>query len=329
MNKKLPGRKQIIGGLLFFFLTLFSNNVISQVTDSCLFRTNVVKKLTNITLVPNVEVSPGPGRFYGYVEYKPANYDPSKKYGLIMFFHGMSGRGNGSANDYSSGLCLILQDSYNTILGISDGLADGKSLPEYILDNYIIFAPQYQNYNYVDGNPGASDYPTDRNVEDAIDFAMNNYGNIDPNALVVIGMSSGANMVTQYMSSSVERANRVNLTIILSNCTRLGVDPIQTNAAEIIASSTTQTYFVGCLLDETCSYNLSTLSWVNEINSNNPVNPPILNTLSTQDSCFSGNHNTWTYFFDPNYRGSPGGINIYEYMAITAAVPIQLKYFNA
>src|SRR5690606_39947163 len=91
MNKKLPGRKQIIGGLLFFFLTLFSNNVISQVTDSCLFRTNVVKKLTNITLVPNVEVSPGPGRFYGYVEYKPANYDPSKKYGLIMFFHGMSG----------------------------------------------------------------------------------------------------------------------------------------------------------------------------------------------------------------------------------------------
>src|SRR5690606_39444036 len=104
-----------------------------------LFRSDVVKKLTNITLVPNVEVSPGPGRFYGYVEYKPTDYDPSRKYGLIIFFHGMSGMGDGSANDYRIGLCTMLRDSYNTILGIADGLADGKILLEYILKNIIIF----------------------------------------------------------------------------------------------------------------------------------------------------------------------------------------------
>lgn len=324
--KRVLNFKQFLISAIIIILPFWG---FTQITDSCLFRSDVVKKLTNITLVPNVEVSPGPGRFYGYVEYKPTDYDPSRKYGLIIFFHGMSGMGDGSANDYRNGLCTMLRDSYNTILGIADGLADGKTLPEYILKNYIIFAPQYSNYNFVEGNPEASDYPTDRNVEDAINFALNIYNNIDEDALVLVGMSSGANMLTQYLSSSVERASRSRLSIILSNCTRINVNPIGANAAEIIAASTTQTYFVGCLPDLTCNYSLSSLNWVNQINGLNPIYPAILNTISTADSCFTNSHNTWTYFFDPNYRGAPGGLNVYEFMEITAIVPVTLKYFEA
>lgn len=340
MKVILQGRKNVLSWVLFLFFAIISQDVNSQVTDHCILRTDRVVPLNRLALVPDVEVSPAPGRLYGYIEYKPADYNPERQYGLIIFFHGLSGRGNGNGTlaNYNSnfnvgGLCNMIGDSWPTILGLVDNMVPGApDLPEYILDNYIIFAPQYRVYRFGHATL-PDDYPNAESVEDAIDFAINTYGNIDENAIVLTGLSSGANMIAEYMGSSQARAERVQFANIISNCTQIGVDPISANAATNIAASGARTWFVGCINDATCPFPLTSENWVTSINAASPVNPAILNAFENEDCLLGTLHNAWTTFYHPNFNEGPDNMNLYDYIEVFASVnatlPVNLKSYHA
>lgn len=336
MKLVLPGTKKIFAFLFSVFFLTFSLTAQSQVTE-CFTRVGN-KPLVNLSLVPDITIfdqtDDGKGRLRGFIEYLPNDYNEERNYGLIIFFHGMAAVGNGSGNQTTSGLCNIITDAWNTIIGLVDNMVpSAPALPDYIMDNYIILAPQYPQYFYSETNPSSSNFPGADAVEAMIDFALNRYANIDEEAIVLTGLSSGANMISEYLSSSTTRANRIAHANIISNCTQIGVDPIISEAAENIANSTVNTWFVACSMDQTCEYPLTTLDWVNEINALNPVNPAVLTEFSNPDDCLIGTfHNAWTTFYRPEFNRGPDGMNLYEYIetfaSVNATLPVTLKAFN-
>lgn len=331
MKSILSGTTYFLAGILGVLLSV--NSINAQVTQ-CFTRVGT-KPLVNLTLKPDVTiydgVQQGKGSLVGYIEYLPPDYNPDRAYGLIIFFHGLSGIGDGTGTAENDGLCKIITDSWPTIIGLLDGMVNGApQLPAYIRENYIILAPQYQQYSF---NPEGNNnnYPGADAVEAMINYALNTYNNVDQNALVLTGLSSGANMIAEYISSSPERANKIAVANIISNCTQIGVDPIVGQAAQNIASANISTWFVGCIPDQTCDYSVSTLDWVNQINALNPMNEAVITTLDNGQCLLSSFHNAWTTFYHPNFNQN--GMSLYSYIetnaSVNAALPVNLKSFSA
>src|ERR1700754_4543104 len=99
----------------------------------------------------------------GFYEYLPAGYDPasSKKYPLIVFFHGIGELGNGVSQ-----LPEILDN------GIANLIGNGTFPKSFTVSgqtfSFIVIMPQFTNW------PGAAD------AASVLDYAVAHY-NVDPN----------------------------------------------------------------------------------------------------------------------------------------------------
>ena len=288
--------------------------------------------------------------FRGLLEYKPSDYNAgnSTTHPLIIFFHGRASRGFGTASD----LCRLFRDNdrYDSALY--------KALPGRVERNtseftqgsnkFIVVSPQYWKYErvYPDIN-GTNGYPSAASVEAVIDYVLARYPNkINTNKIYLTGYSGGANMIMEYVGSSLARARRIAAVIPVSLCsqlyhfsnTNIGVD------AANIANAGLNTWFINCKTDDACKDSIPT-NWINAIKANGGATPryTLLNASNPNPlyQCSDTiTHDAWSRAYDPNFKasfvngtGANDGINqnVYQWMIAqsNAVLPVVMKSYNA
>jgi predicted esterase len=268
----------------------------------------------------------------GYLEYTPPGYDPggAQTYPLIIFFHGVGEVGPGT----SSSLCSILTLLSNG----TDNNTNDVPLPERIERgelptvssggnsyNYIVLSPQYNQYDF-----GNNAYPSAPDVEAMIDYAVGHY-KVDVNRIYLTGMSSGSNMVMEYVGSSASRANRVAAIAMASECSSVRNFP---NGPSYIAAANLPVWEVHCTNDDNgfCQDSISS-NWINAINAQStPPNPLAKKTTLpiTGWPCNTGfTHNTWNTLYNPAF--TDGGPNVYNWLiqfSNAASLPANIKDYS-
>jgi predicted esterase len=281
----------------------------------------------------------GDNYFNGMMTYIPSSYylsaNATKKYPVIISFHGGAAKGYGSALE----LCRLFKDrggdsaGHKTFPGRVE--RSTSNLTQYyngITYQYIVIAPQFNKYIRL--QPGIPDqFPTAKQVENVINYVVSKY-RIDPRRIYLTGYSTGANMIIEYASSSVTRARRVAAIMPIALCTQLG--HVQNNTlgyfAKNIGLAKLKTWFVYCESDNCGSGPILNVpnKWVDSImkvpGAARPrytrlrnINPATLYNCS--DSLL---HDAWSRAFDPNFRvsnyytptgavGANDGINLNMY----------------
>ncbi|AXY76932.1 T9SS C-terminal target domain-containing protein [Paraflavitalea soli] len=284
--------------------------------------------LEKITLPSNEWI--GNGYIKGLLRFLPADYaaNPSKKYPVIIYFHGRSAAGDGSQD----ALCNILGDGATAL----PGKIESNEFPTTVTVNgqtysYIVLMPQYAEYS-------EPPYYADK-IEAFIDYAMSAY-RIDPARVYLTGMSSGANHVIDYVSSSTSRAQRIAAVSMSSMCWKLSLNPA---GPANIANAGLPTWFVHCVLDNPCVVAWPD-EWVNAIN-NQPgaVAPRYSRLEETPDPqpfpfplsqqllyCRPFPHDTWLALYSPLFTpaGGPNLANWFLQYSRTT-LPVRLKNFTA
>lgn len=220
----------------------------------------------------------------GYVEFLPNGYDPygTKKYPLIINFHGRDKQGPGNSQE-------------SVCAAACEGLAlklEQYRFPETVVVNgvsysFIILTPQYL------GGSGGDFAPM-------IDYAISRY-KVDPDRVYLTGLSLGASYIMDFMSSSSNNAKKVAAIVPLAGCN-------SSNPAGASNTATQKVHYWGihCLYDQTCP-STNTVSWANGINSYSPGNP-----MATADLTPVYNpgfyHDIFSTVYDINWKDLPDNV---------------------
>jgi dienelactone hydrolase len=230
----------------------------------------------------------------GMLVYTPPGYNPAnttKKYPVIVYFHGRGSMSNGTAPN----LCRIFSADQKSL---PFRVETGNVIPQVywggVTHQYIIVAPQYLYYNY------PTLYATATHVEQVLNFLDTAY-RIDRKRVYLTGMSTGANMVMEYASSSPTRAQRVAAINMASLCTTVGKVPNDTLAPKRVANANLPVRIVHCANDKVCLKSIPE-TWVTKINNTVPKPNPLA-VLHLIANCLGpNNHDAWPYNYDPAYR---------------------------
>ena len=156
----------------------------------------------------------GDNYFNGMLEYVPSSYwwssNATKKYPIIISFHGGAAMGYGSALE----LCRLFKDrggdsaGHKTFPGrVERNTTNLTQVYNGVTYEYIVVAPQFNKYIRL--KPGVPDqFPSAKQVENVINYVVARY-RVDPRRIYLTGYSNGANMIIEYAGSSVARAQRV------------------------------------------------------------------------------------------------------------------------
>lgn len=266
----------------------------------------------------------GGGWITGLLAYLPPDYNTSgnKTYPLIIFFHG-----SGVLLHSNPGLCPIFEDQPEALVN----KIEKNQFPTSVSVNgntysYIVISPRYTSY----GEPG---YYSDK-VNELINHLIANY-RVDTTRIYLTGLSAGANIVLDYISSSMENARRISAASMASPCFETWRQP---NGPQIIANAGVPTWFLHCVTEGApCN---AAVGWVNEINASSPLTPPRYSFMTPNSMhlgypqslpyCQGWEHDTWTALYDQNFVPLDGAPNFYEWqLAFTATLPVTLKSFTA
>jgi hypothetical protein len=335
MFQALPIRRRIMKLFIPALLILFS---VSETMAQC--------TLTSMKGVRRPNVGYGLGYYNGVIEYLPTDYvsQPTKTYPLIVFFAGLDGRGDGSLAE----LCNLITDQKSQ---------PGSPVPTHLLDqierdtwganvvptvgatSFIVIAVQYDDYS--------TPFRYGNETDDLIDDLVAAY-RVDESRIYLTGISIGTNQAIDYVSSSVERAERIAAVAAPALC--LPTSLATPGGAANIAAGNLAVWFTHCLSESgnTCEY-ATPISWVNGINANNPTIAPRMTTLRRWDTdpapggttypnlynwCnFGFPHDAWSAQHSPNFNPtSAPGEDMYEWFLqyqSAASLPVTLKSFTA
>jgi hypothetical protein len=299
---------------------------------------------------------PNTGGFYtGLLEYLPNNYASSPantRYPVIIYFGGWVVQGDGS----QSSLCTIITDQQSGVGAqlkshlvdqIESGVWGTDNVPTVGGTSFIVIAPQYTGY----GN--GNDFTWSDQTDALIDWILQEYPKADPSRIYMTGMSTGSNLAMDYISSSVEHAQRVAAVSFATLCfpRNLSSSP---NGAQNIAVGDVATWFVHCARENQANVPPigstnpvcvieSTNDWVNAINSNSPTTAPRYSILhgtpgpgtypAGLDWCQGDAHNSWIALYNPLFPSLQApGPSLYSWFLQfdqESALPIVLKNFSA
>lgn len=295
-------------------------------------------------------ISTPSGHYNGLIEWLPANYNStSGTYPVIIYFHGAGAVGDGTP----ASLCGILMDQYNPGMSTTlpnrienGGFGAPGTVPSAGGTSFIVIAPQYESY----GSP----YHYADETEEIIDYVVNNY-RVDESRIYLTGMSTGANNVIDYLSSSVARAQRIAAASFGALCLPTNLAENPATAAQNVAVGDVATWFVHCQ-DENTTENpgvgtcgiATPNGWVTAINSNSPTTPARQTTLMGLNApdppaagsyparynwCQGFRHDAWTALYAPDFNPTSGaGPSLYSWFLQfqqESALPVVLKSFTA
>ena len=220
-------------------------------------------------------------QFIGFLEYKPTNYnaDPTIKYPLIIFLHGIGERGNGTT-----------QLSSVAANGIPKYINAGNPMRFYWngkWETFLVLSPQLST-SYGDWQ--------DFYVEEMIKYAKANL-QVDTNRIILTGLSLGGGGTWHYSTSSL--ANAQKLAAIGAVCgTCSAVTPAN------IANANLPLWAFHALDDGVVGAGCTT-SQVANVNAASPAIPPYMTLFS------NGGHFIWDRAYDTLYNWQ--NPNIFEW----------------
>jgi len=366
-NRALQTRVMMKYSFFLLFVLFAQHQLVAQTVyenDNCVGygTTNPWNTIWDFTSMKQDKVTGlnigGGGYFKGMLEYLPDDYDPGNtaiKHPLIIFFHGGDSRGEGGRTD----LCKLFK-------GGGSDQATHLSLPgrveRYNTDDltqvyngntyeYIVVSPQFTVYtrNYPVGateEPPGNIYPTADHVERVIDFLEARYGDkLDKSRIYLTGYSNGANMITEYVGSSVERAQRVAAIMPVSLCSDMTHFSNAGRTGYNIGAAQLKTWFVNCVSDYPCSISVPQ-TWVNSIRTAPGYIEPRFTILNNSHAnplykCSDSlPHDAWSRAYDANFKESyvngngandNVNLNMYEWFIrqTNVPLPVKLKSFSA
>ncbi len=249
-------KKLLIAGLVLAPIFLFSQQVAKNLTA------------TN-------------GTYIGFWQYTPTDYsaNPTTKYPLIIFLHGIGERGDGVNN-----LPSVLGQ------GIPKNINEGHTMRFFWngkWETFLVLSPQL-----------STSYGDWQNfyVEEMIKYAKQNL-RIDTDRIFLTGLSLGGGGVWRYASTSSTFANELaGIAPVCGTCNM--VNPAN------IANAKLPVWAFHALDDGTVGSGCTTSS-IQNINNNNPAVKPLMTLYA------SGGHYIWNRSFDTDYNYHDP--NLYEW----------------
>jgi predicted esterase len=256
----------------------------------------------------NVIVS---SQIHGFWEYLPADYNtnPTKKYPLLIEWHGVGETGNGS---------LPALDMVR-IHGVARVVRAGI-FPQSVSFNgqsysYIVLSPQYidalgMNIAHMDA---------------FLDYAFSHY-RVDRNRVYMTGYSLGAMLLYQFAGFNSTLAQKVTGIVPVSPCSDANFGNAQTIAANNVA-----VYGIHGAGDFQCPWQW-TVNWSNLINTANGAAPIPSATYSLTPGLNPGDpHDIFWFTFEQAWSAPPVNKSIYSWMiqySRNIALPLTLKNFS-
>lgn len=214
----------------------------------------------------------------GYYKALPARYDStSAKYPLMIFIHGQSALGNGSA----SALTKISGGPYS--------LLKSKKFPPN-------FTVKGSNYSFIVVSPQFKAWPTADDVEAVVNYFVKNL-RVDASRIYVTGLSMGGGATWDYAGKFASQ-----VAAIAPVC---GASTPSDAKAKIIADNKLPVWAFHNKDDDKVSVNNST-GYITKINSHKQSPSPKLTLWDT------GGHDAWSKAYNLTYKES--SMNVYEWM---------------
>lgn len=218
------------------------------------------------------------GNIGGYMEALPARYDSTtKNYPLLVFIHGVGELGDGTS-----------QLSNVANVGTPSVIKNGKLPPNFSVNG--------KNYSFIVISPQFKAWPSAKDVNDMIDYAIKKY-RIDTSRMYVSGLSMGGGVTWDYAVAYGKR-----IAAVVPIC---GASGPSDSKAQKIAQAGLAVWAFHNKDDGTVSYHNSE-DYVNKINANNPPIKARLTLWAT------GGHDAWSKATNPTYKED--NRNMYEWM---------------
>lgn len=244
-----------------------------------------VYPLAHQRLVANVSVSPN---VKGYTEVLPAGYNPagSQRYPLIINVPGRGTRGGGTAAE----LCAVACEAMGLKIEQDEPFGSGN----YQFQTSVSYAGQ--NYNFIILSPQYNwgDQESAADVQAMINYAVSHY-KVDLSRIYLAGLSSGANMVINYMATSPQEARRIAAVITVGLC-------MGPNYASAQNMGNNRIHYWGLVgnTDNQCGWS-NTVNFANLINSYSPSGNP-MGKYTLFPNTNSDPHVIWPDVEDKDYR---------------------------
>lgn len=267
----------------------------------------------------------------GQLKFFPAEYysNPTKKFPVIIFFHGWGAMANGDPND----LCKIVPDM---LYALPWNIENNRFPDPYNYNgtnySFIVLIPQYRGY----WDP----WHFDKQIDAYLNWVLPQY-RIDPDRIYLTGASAGSNLVIDYISSSEAHAKRIAAAAVSSLCYR--IDQQVPSGAANIAAGKVPTWFLHCSTDASTNCNISVpTDWVNQINAQpdkvaprftvlNPRGPGQNNPLDSLLYCRGNAHETWGAMYYPPAPDRVLTPNFFDWnlqYSLAESLPVTLKDFS-
>lgn len=234
------------------------------------------------------------GEYIGFYQYTPTDYsaNPNTKYPLIIFLHGIGERGDGKSN-----LSSVLWN------GIPRNIQDGHTMRftwNGKTETFLVLTPQLNSkYGW---------WPTFY-VEEMINYATANL-RVDPNRIIVTGLSLGGGGTWDYAGSSLTNAQKLAaIGVCCGTCQSVDWCNIANAKLPVWAfhAADDGTVGVGC-----------TNGSITSINKCNPAVKPYMTIWP------SGNHWIWDRVYSTDYSNQ--NPNIYEwFLAQNKSLPVNVR----
>lgn len=272
------------------------------------------KKVANITI-------PGTSWIKGYLENLPNDYsaNPTKKYPLLIFVHGVNETGDGSVES----LCKLVSSQWWWTPSVLPEYTGGPGFPSSVTDQngqpYKLIVISIQLVGFVDANT---------TINKLIDYLIGRY-RVDASRVYLTGLSAGANFINSYVSASQANAKRIAAIAPVAP-----TQDISSSDANIIARANLPYWTFQCIDDNWGGYHA--MNNANLINSQSPAPtvPAKHTTFPVPGTpCNSYPHDVWGFAYNQTFKQVVNGrnVNSYEWMvqySRASLLPVALENYT-